>query len=194
MAKKSFTAAELCKRAALSNKVTETYENVMTTLVGLADNGATIAKIEIDHNVRNAVVRKLIGDGFSVKYNPNYGKVIISWRDATCTAEDASKEAHDATATEEPKAKNKKLATQTCTVDEILDWLGGNAPDDVIERVKAVFERLVKRGIFPGVREPKAKNKKRAQWTVGIMRSVVFENCTFNIPIPINVHQQPVRQ
>lgn len=161
MAKKIFTAVELRKRTELSSKVGETYERVMTTLISLADNGATIAKVEIDRDISDAIVRKFIGDGFSAEYNPNYGKVTISWRDATCTAtEEPVTENADETATKDEC--DTKRATQTCT-----------AEDDSKEAHDAT-----------ATEEPKANDKKQ---TVGIMRSVVFENCTFNVSIPISI-------
>lgn len=172
---KIFSAAELRKRTNLSGKVREVLDGIMNRIVAHADNGGNNLSIEIDRDVVDAVVRKLKANGFRAEYNACYGKVAIGWEEigeTNVTDKPATTEKADEPATEISNSPTKdecdtKRTTQTCTATE----------DDSKEAHDTTATEE------PATTE-KANDKKQ---TVGIMRSVVFENCTFNISIPISI-------
>lgn len=178
MAKKNFSAAELRNRTNLSSKVSTNYDRIMETCVSLADKGATIANVEVDRDISDAIVRRLISNGFSASYNPNYGKVEISWESGSKVEKSAPVEKHKTnvpttkTETAEKVQENAVKDTQTCNETK--------ADETVEDKREAETDNTTA--------EINSSENKRGNGNVNIMRSIVFENCQFHITIPVDVN------
>ena len=179
MAEKIFTANELRARVRNSGKVDEVLHKIMGSLVDRADNGGSSTTLPIDRDIVDAITRKLAALGFKSEYNANYGKISVAWLDDADTVEDKKPVERKTNVSDKPALEKKAPAkcevteaktTQTCDEIKTADEVTDTKCEAKTETAKTIGD------------------DKRGKGNVNIMRSVVFEGCTFNVSIPVDIN------
>lgn len=185
---KKFSVEMVCARTAASAKVAEEYARVQNLVIDSADSGFSVMTATVDLELRDPLARKFRKDGFEASVRSD-GKLEISWKKNAETRRrlpEAPKS--DCNITLKRPGVTTLVNGKKVEEEDEAKAEARNIPTDKPMRDKAEekVEEESANDETTATSDADTKNDSDGKKNM-LNRSVVFENCTFNISVPVNV-------